>query len=64
MPMLRQTSLQKDNYPEYVVSLDEVLAGSDFEGIGNINMLPFISELRLFSGQFLFLIDHSLQFCY
>jgi hypothetical protein len=56
--------LQKDNYPEYVVSLDEVLAGSDFEGIWNINMLPFISELRLFSGQFLFLIDHSLQFCY
>ncbi len=36
----------KDNYPKFVVSMDEVMSGSDFEGIEHINVQKFISELR------------------
>lgn len=36
----------KDNYPKYVISMDEVMSGSDFEGIEHVNVQEFISELR------------------
>ena len=36
----------KDNYPKFVVSMDDAMSGSDFEGIEHINVQKFISELR------------------
>lgn len=36
----------KDNYPKYVVSMDDVMSGSDFKGIEHIHILDFLSELR------------------
>lgn len=36
----------KDNYPKYVVSMDEAMSGSDFKGIEHIHISDFISELR------------------
>ena len=35
-----------NNYPKYVVSMDEVISGSDFEGIEHVSIQEFISELR------------------
>ena len=36
----------KDNYPKYVVSMDDAMSGSDFKSIGHIYLLDFLSELR------------------
>jgi predicted AAA+ superfamily ATPase len=36
----------KDNYPKYVVSMDELMSGTDFKGIEHIHIRDFISELR------------------
>jgi len=36
----------KDNYPKYVVSMDDAMSGSDFKGIQHIHILEFLSELR------------------
>ncbi|OFX19077.1 MAG: ATPase [Bacteroidetes bacterium GWA2_31_9b] len=36
----------KDNYPKYVVSMDEAMSGSDFKGIKQIHIKEFISKLR------------------
>lgn len=36
----------KDNYPKYVVSMDEVMSGTDFKGIEHFHLRNFISELR------------------
>ncbi len=36
----------KDNYPKYVVSMDDVMSGSDFKGVEHIHILDFLSELR------------------
>ncbi len=36
----------KDNYPKYVVSMDEAMSGSDFKGIEHIHIREFVSELR------------------
>ncbi|HAF27588.1 MAG TPA: ATPase [Bacteroidales bacterium] len=36
----------KDNYPKFVVSMDEVVSGSDYKGIEHIHIQKFISELR------------------
>lgn len=36
----------KDNYPKYVVSMDDAMSGSDFEGIEHLHILDFLSELR------------------
>ena len=36
----------KDNYPKFVVSMDEATSGTDFEGIEHVHVQEFISELR------------------
>ena len=36
----------KDNYPKYVVSMDEAISGSDFNGIEHMQIRDFISKLR------------------
>jgi predicted AAA+ superfamily ATPase len=36
----------KDNYPKYVVTMDDVMSGSDYKGIEHIHILEFLSELR------------------
>jgi predicted AAA+ superfamily ATPase len=36
----------KDNYPKYVVSMDEFLSGTEYEGIEHIHIRDFITELR------------------
>lgn len=36
----------KDNYPKYVISMDEFLSGTEYEGIEHIHVQDFISELR------------------
>lgn len=36
----------KDNYPKYVVSMDDAMSGSDFKGIEHLHVLDFLSELR------------------
>lgn len=36
----------KDNYPKYVVSMDEAISGSDFNGIEHLQIRDFISKLR------------------
>ncbi len=36
----------KDNYPKYVVSMDDAMSGSDYKGIEHIHILEFLSELR------------------
>jgi len=36
----------KDNYPKYVVTMDDAMSGSDFKGIEHIHILDFLSELR------------------
>ena len=36
----------KDNYPKYVVSMDDAMSGSDYKGIEHIHIQDFISELR------------------
>lgn len=36
----------KDNYPKYVVSMDEALSGSDYKGIEHIHVRDFVSALR------------------
>jgi predicted AAA+ superfamily ATPase len=35
----------KDNYPKYVVSMDEVMSGSDYKGIEHVHIRDFISQL-------------------
>ncbi len=35
----------KDNYPKYVVSMDEAISGSDFNGIEHLQIRDFISKL-------------------
>jgi predicted AAA+ superfamily ATPase len=36
----------KDNYPKYVISMDEAMSGSDFKGIEHIHIRDYISKLR------------------
>lgn len=36
----------KDNYPKYVVSMDDAMSGSDFKGIEHFHILDFLSELK------------------
>jgi len=36
----------KDNYPKYVVSMDDAMTGSDFKGIEHLHIMDFLSELR------------------
>lgn len=36
----------KDNYPKYVVSMDDAMSGSDFKGIEHVHVQDFISKLR------------------
>jgi len=36
----------KDNYPKYVVSMDEAMSGSDYKGIEHIHLRDFISQMR------------------
>lgn len=36
----------KDNYPKYVVSMDDALSDTDYNGIKQIHVIDFISELR------------------
>lgn len=36
----------KDNYPKYVVSMDDAMAGSDFKGVEHVHIQDFMSELR------------------
>ncbi len=36
----------KDNYPKYVVSMDELVQGSNYEGIEHMNIQDFILKLR------------------
>ena len=36
----------KDNYPKYVVSMDDAMSSSDYKGIEHIHIQDFISELR------------------
>ena len=36
----------KDNYPKYVISMDDAMSGSDFKGIEHIHIQDFISDLR------------------
>ena len=36
----------KDNYPKYVVSMDDALSDTDYKGIEQVHVIDFISELR------------------
>jgi len=36
----------KDNYPKYVVTMDDAISGSDYKGIEHLSVQNFISELR------------------
>ena len=36
-----------DNYPKYVVSLDEWTAGGNYEGIPHLHLLDFLQRKKL-----------------
>ena len=36
----------KDNYPKYVISMDDFGTGTDYKGIEHLHVRDFISELR------------------
>lgn len=36
----------KDNYPKYVISMDDALSNTDYKGIEHIHVIDFISVLR------------------
>ena len=38
-----------DNYPKYVVSLDEWTSGSNYEGIHHLHLLDFLQRQELYS---------------